>query len=82
MSNFAATARPDTFNPAWGVLMAEYNTRFEAEAKALRGEVDDDQFGGTLSLKMRNLELRIGGYHRRDGKNSKIKGQYKPWQQR
>jgi hypothetical protein len=83
----SAIARPNVFGPAWAELLAEHAIRHEAEMAALRHEdaVSEDAPVGIFSLKERlaesGEELRIGGYNRRDGKNAKIKGCFKPWQQ-
>ncbi len=83
MSNYnTATARFAT--TAWEEAMeAEYTSimlSFE-QAELVDTEMSEDAPVGYLRLVERGEDIRIGGYNRRAGKNSKVKGQYRPWQQ-
>lgn len=82
MSNYnAAIVRPAA--SAWEAMEAEYASVMLAfeQAELIDNEIKD-QPTGYLRLVERGEDIRIGGYGRRDGKNAKRKGQFKPWQQR
>lgn len=78
----AATARPAA--SAWAAMEAEYASLMFAfeQAELMDTSVSEDAPVGYLRLAERGEEIRIGGYNRRAGKNTKVKGQYRPWQQR
>lgn len=83
MSNYnTATARQAS--SAWEAMEAEYDSvifAYELE-NLVDTEVSEDAPVGYLRLVERETSIRIGGYNRRAGKNSKKKGQFKRWQQR